>query len=324
MNPIPSRTARILLALGLATLGSLLRIHGAELFSIQESASLIEIGLGDSPVLVYHKAEVPPPEGATPEFARSGFIHPLYSPSGGIVTSVHAPDHIHHMGLWHAWVKTTHNGRELDFWNPAKKQATVRYAETLDTQASKTMAGFIVLQEHVALPEGTNDQATVILSETLTVVIREADGRYLMDYAVTQTNVSEAPLQLAAYRYGGGIAYRAPLQWDTSNSDYLTSERRTREDGHATRARWCAMHGPTDKGVASVAILCHPSNHDAPQRMRIWDNGPVFFNFVPIQETSWSLDPGKPETLRYRIVVADGRPDADIIEGLWQAYAQEP
>ena len=84
------------------------------------------------------------------------------------------------------------------------------------------------------------------------------------------------------------------------------------------------MSGPAEKGDgkdATVAILCHPENHDAPQRIRTWDKGPVFFNYVPVQETAWKIAPGESATLRYRLVIADGDPDAKAIEAAWKGYA---
>ena len=95
-----------------------------------ESDKAIVIKAGDKSILTYHKAVVQPPKGADPAYARSGFIHPIYSPKGGVVTGIHPKDHYHHMGLWHAWVKTKHKGRELDFWNLKKKNAAIRYAKT--------------------------------------------------------------------------------------------------------------------------------------------------------------------------------------------------
>ena len=87
------------------------------------------------------------------------------------------------------------------------------------------------------------------------------------------------------------------------------------------------MWGPTKTGVATLTVLCHPKNHDAPQRMRIWppntNNGAIFFNYVPIQETSWALEPNKPSTMRYRIIVKDGKPDPAVINKAWENFAKE-
>ena len=79
-------------------------------------------------------------------------------------------------------------------------------------------------------------------------------------------------------------------------------------------------------GDASIAILCHRSNRDFPQRMRIWpptsNNGAIFFNYVPIQETGWSIEPGGVSTMRYRLVVADKRPDNQALNARWNLYCR--
>jgi hypothetical protein len=84
------------------------------------------------------------------------------------VTSIHADDHIHHMGLWHAWVKTDHKGRHFDFWNLGGKTGKVRFVRTVSTFSEIDSVGFTVQQEQVGMTEeGTQEE--VILDETLTI-----------------------------------------------------------------------------------------------------------------------------------------------------------
>ena len=289
---------------------------------LTETDATLSISRSGVPVLVYHKALVPPPDGVDPVFTRSGFIHPLHAPSGGIVTGIHPDDHYHHLGLWHAWVKTTYDGKEIDFWNLKAGTGRVEFSKVLEKRA----AGFTVEQRQVAYLAGPAAEPTVILRESLAVDAALVEGANVIDYVIGQTNVAPKPLVLPAYRYGGGLAFRAPHAWGGGNSDYLTSEGRTRVDSHATRAKWCAMWGPAEGGdgkAATVAIFCHPGNHDAPQRVRTWDTGEVFFNYVPIQETAWEIAPGETVTLRYRVVIFDGKATAAAIEARWQAYAGE-
>ncbi|CAN5396091.1 hypothetical protein BH23VER1_BH23VER1_15150 [soil metagenome] len=289
--------------------------------SVREDEQRLELRAGDAPVLTYHKATVQPPAGADAAFARSGFIHPLHAPSGAVVTGIHPDDHIHHLGLWHAWVNSKHGTDEPDFWNLKEKTGAVRFSRTL----ALAEAGFEVEQEHVKFVDGANP--VVVLREVFSVSAEVVDGAYVIDYGMEQTNVTGEALELPAYRYGGGIAFRGPAGWDAGNSGYLTSEGKVREDSHATRANWCAMWGAVgdggDGGDATVAILCHPENRDAPQRVRTWPEGKVFFNYVPVQESGWEIGPGETVTLRYRLVVGDGKPDAGELDARWSAYAGE-
>ena len=293
--------------------------------SIEETNTHISITNDGKTVLTYHKALMPPPEGQPKYFERSGFIHPINSPSGGTVTGIHPADHIHHMGLWHAWVETYHDGRNLDFWNLKEETATIRYVKTQRIFENERRVGFTVRQHHVALAkDGHSEQ--VILEEDFTILVRATDNLHIIDHRTVQTNVSDHALELPAYRYGGPLAYRGPYHWDKSNSNYLTSEGKDRNNGHETRARWCAMYGPTGNGDSTIVIMGHPDNHDAPQRQRIWpetsNGGRIFFNWVPIQEKPWSLEPNKPSEMNFRILVHDGHPNERRIERAWDNYVK--
>ncbi len=311
--------------LTLLLIGSLLLEKGAAL-EVLENDVQIRIMDKENTVLVYHKIEVPPPEGADPIYRRSGFIHPLCTPSGSVVTAIHPADHIHHMGLWHAWVKTVHGKRKSDFWNLRAKSGKVRYAKTLRRkQSTGDTASFTVLQEFISMDNDT--KPVVVLAEEFTLTVKGQKNAYLIDHTTVQKNITETSLKLPAYRYGGPIAYRGPANWNNANSNVFTSEGKTRANGHATRGRWCAFSGPAEKGDALVAILCHPKNHDAPQRMRIWPpnshNGAVFFNYVPVQETAWELKPGQPSIMRYRLIVSDGKINSGQINAMWEHFAKQ-
>ncbi|MBG28815.1 MAG: hypothetical protein CMI31_02275 [Opitutae bacterium] len=318
MKPYP--TLYLLSAILLAT--GLLQVEAKENLSLKQTEQSITVTRGETPILTYHVAEVPPPNGVDKIYNRSGFIYPMHAPSGGIVTGIHPADHYHHIGLWHAWVNTKYGDKKgPDFWNLGRKTGRIRHAKVKETRK----AGFTVIQEHLGYLEGIKAEPTVILKETLSVDAAFVEGANVIDYAMTQKNVTKKALVFPAYRYGGGLAYRAPHSWNKKNSDYLTSEGLDRTNSHATRANWVAMHGPAEEGKgedATVAILCHPKNHDAPQRIRTWDNGKIFFNYVPIQETGWSIQPGKSITLRYRIVIFDGKSGNKAIETRWKAYNQ--
>ena len=87
---------------------------------VVKNDSFLEIHKRGRKILRYNHAPVPPPEGASLLYTRSGFIHPLWSPAGAILTNIHPADHIHHMGIWMPWTKTEFEGREVDFWNLKK------------------------------------------------------------------------------------------------------------------------------------------------------------------------------------------------------------
>ncbi|MBN1392070.1 MAG: PmoA family protein [Sedimentisphaerales bacterium] len=301
--------------------GSPARTEGVKV--IKED-SFLQIQIGNRKVLRYNNAVVPPPEGADSRFARSGFIHPLWSPAGEVLTRIHPKDHIHHLGLWGPWTKTEFEGRDVDFWNLGDGKGTVRFAKFISTESGDIYGGFRAMQEHIDLKAPEGEKAA--LNEELDVRVWNSDRPnegWLLDYTTKQSCASASSLRLLAYRYGG-LGFRATGQWTESNSDYLTSEGKTRKDGHGTRARWCDVFGLTEKGPAGVLFMSYVNNHEHPEPMRIWPEGDVFFNFCPIQQADWMLELGKTYVLRYRLYVHSGKITAETAERLWQDFSYPP
>ena len=155
-------------------LGALISSQAIE---VTEDDNAIKILDGANVLLVYHKSEVPPPKGSDPSCKRSAFIHPLRSPKGAIVTSIHPKDHIHHVGLWNAWVNTSHASRKIDFWNLKKKEGTVRYKKTISLNQKSKKKGFTVCQEHISISKG--QKPTTIIEETLSIRALKEKDTYL-------------------------------------------------------------------------------------------------------------------------------------------------
>jgi hypothetical protein len=147
--------------------------------------------------------------------------------------------------------------------------------------------------------------------------------RWLLDYTTRQRCASSSPLLLSAYRYGG-LGFRGTAAWTEETSDYLTSEGKTRKDGHGTRSRWCFVYGVTDRGPAGILFMSHPGNREHPEPMRIWPQGDIFFNYCPVQKTDWTLEPGNDYVLRYRLCVYNGTLGAEQAERLWRDFADPP
>ena len=123
-----------------------------------------------SKVLSYNHAVVPPPpievmgeryKKNRELYDRSGFIHPLWSPTGSVLTHIHPDDHYHHIGIWMPWTKTKFEGKETDFWNLGAGQGTVRFKRFLSTTSGPVYGGFQAEHDHVALKtdDGEKDRA---------------------------------------------------------------------------------------------------------------------------------------------------------------------
>ena len=146
---------------------------------------------------------------------------------------------------------------------------------------------------------------------------------HVFDLMLEQEAATDSALILPTHLYGG-VGFRGRREWDgAENTQFLTSEGHDRSDGHATRARWCHIGGLVDGVPVGIAILGHPDNREAPQPMRIHPTEP-FFNFAPSQASEFAIEPGAPHVMQYRFIVYDGAPDPELLDRLWNDYAQPP
>jgi len=102
---------------------------------VNETDKHLDLVCRGDKVLRYNNAIVPPPEGQSKLYERSGFIHPLWSTKGTVLTNIHPADHIHHLGIWSPWTHTTFEGKQVDFWNLKAGQGTVRFKRFLSSRA---------------------------------------------------------------------------------------------------------------------------------------------------------------------------------------------
>jgi hypothetical protein len=297
----------------------------APLVCINMDDQTLELNQNKRKALRYQHALMPPPKNENILYTRSGFIHPIWTPDGKVLTRIHPSDHIHHMGFWHPWTKTEFEGHPVDFWNLNAGQGTVRFVKFNSTQTGTVFGSFEVFQEHVDLSAQQGEK--VVLNEKwlvrLWTQLHPEESYWMWDFSTTQSCATQSPLKLFKYRYGG-FGFRGTSDWNEKNSDYLTSEGKTRKDGNGTRARWCNAYGTTDKGPAGVLILSHISNYEHPEPMRIWPQGDVFFGFCPVVNKDWTLEPGQDYLRRYRLIVYDGTMTSEKAEQFWRSYVNPP
>jgi len=285
---------------------------------------------GDKPILSYQIETVNPPKGVSSLYKRSAFIHPVYSPGGEVLTQIQAPDHYHHFGIWNPWTLTFIGKREVDFWNLMKGEGTVRFAGMISQVEGPVYTGFKSLQEHIDF--GAIGGDAVAMNELFDVRVWNLNNqRYMFDYMSTLNTPLDSGILLAAYRYGGGIGFRATEKWNKDNSSVLTSEGKVRKDADGSNARWCIIEGEsaTKEGRSGILFMSFPANRMHPEPMRVWPEnqngrGDVYFEFCPIRHKDWKIKKGNDYTLKYRLVIFDGKMTPEDAENYWQAFANPP
>lgn len=294
-------------------------------FTTEPIGSILRLSGNGKVICDYQMEPGEVPKGVDAVFKHGAHLHPVYSPSGKLVTGNHPEDHRWHRGIWLAWTKTEFGDSHPDFWNMGKAgqklAAEVRFEKLEKTWSGPETAGFI--SRHVFLDHSRAAEQRV-LDETWEVSVSQQtlDGRpaNIIDLTSTQTCASDQPLRLPEYHYGG-LGVRGNLLWNPVEAvSMLTSEGHDRKAGDATKARWVYLGGDVDGAPAGMAILIHPGNFRFPQPLRLNPKNPQLC-VAPSQDGDWSIEPGKPYVSRYRILVFDGKPDAEWIEAQWCAYA---
>jgi hypothetical protein len=296
--------------------------YKGEEVEVKEERKQIQFTAHGKPVITYHTQGELPRKDIDSVYLRGGYIHPVFTPSGKMVSDDYPPNHIHHHGIWSAWTKTEFMGRTPDFWNVKDGTGKVEAVELEESFQGPVYSGFTARHAYVDLTSGKPLKA---LDEVWQVkVYNYPDAKFhVFDLEVIQNCATDQPLVLPTYHYGG-VGFRGNRQWDgEQNTIFLTSEGKNRKEGHATKARWCHIGGKVDGSMAGITIMDHPQNFRSPQAMRIHPTEP-FFCYAPSQDGNWQIKPGEFYTANYRFVVYDGEPDVNTLDQLWQDFANPP
>ena len=300
--------------------------------TVTQAGDSIRITLRGKPVLTYIKKEKPVPDGLAQHYRRSGYIHPVYTPTGQEITADFPPDHAHQHALFFAWTKATYDGRKVDFWNQAKKLAGVEFRKVREIKQEEKQVSFSV--QH-AFTVSSGDQRIDVLKEIWTVTVYETPkDHFLFDIESAQECASDKPLILEKYHYGG-MAIRGNSQWVKEKDDhsihpgdlqFLTSEGKDRWEGNHTRPNWVALAGRIDDQDVSMVVFCSPENFRAPQPVRIHPNKP-YFCFAPSVQGKFTIKPGEKYISRYRYLVTSEDIEPEVIRRHWnhyQAFGKNP
>ncbi|WP_197993228.1 PmoA family protein [Gimesia aquarii] len=292
--------------------------------SIKDSGEAFQMCIGNRRVLNYNYKHRAAPKLLHPLYGRSAHIHPIWTPSGKIVSDEFPPDHAHQSGQFLAYTNCLFEGRVTNFWEIKSNKGRVRFHKLVSQQSGPVFAELKVKQEHVDLT-GSEEKAALLETWTIRVWNQTVKQPKFWMYDITSEArcASESPLLLPKYHYGG-MAIRGGRGWDKNNCRFLTSNGKTRKDGNHDRAHWCDIYGrPTaETPWSGFTILSHRTNFRHPEPVRIHPSMP-YMVFTPSALGDWKITPEQPNISRYRFLVHDG-PTLPETEQIWQNYADPP
>lgn len=285
---------------------------------------------GEKPLLAYNLQSPPAPQGIDPVYERSGFLHPVYSPEGQILTATFPADHVHQHGIFSAWVKTTYKGQAVDFWNLPGRTGRVLHHRVAAQFEDDQQAGFEVELLHRVMSDPPID----VVLENWKVTAHPTDGTYhCFDLETVQIALTDEPLMIEKYHYGG-VAVRGPVAWllssdsDRKAVDSPRNETNTilnnlgqdRLAGNHAHAQWVAMSGQLQDKPTSIVMLDHPQNFRAPQAARLHPTKP-YFCFAPCIDGQFVIDRDHPYHARYRFLITDTEADPNWLQKQWEHWA---
>ena len=301
-------------------------------FNFKRERGDLKLAFGERSLIHYRYEMKTPPEGVNKLFQKSGYIHPVITLNGDTLSRIQPPDHYHHYGIWGPWTRTKIENISVDFWNLGHGQGTVLFKKFNSIDSGPVYASFSAHQEHFNLTKKNLRQLAIDENLSVKVWKNNNPNQYFIDYRTNFSSPLENGILFEAYRYGGGLGFRFKEYWNKDNCEVITSERKNRVAADGTSARWCLVYGEANNGkdTSGVMFMSHPNNQSHPEPMRVWPldanngRGDVFFEFCPIRDEEWKIEPIQSYELNYRMLVFDGKITLEDAEQHWKAFAFRP
>jgi hypothetical protein len=265
--------------------------------------SYVELRAGGRPILRYNYGVQLPP-GVPEDRARCCYIYPLWTPGGVSVLDDFPKDHYHHRGLFWAWPDVRLGGVSYDGWMmKGLKTVHKRRAFGYQEVGGPTTLGAILRVEN----------EWVIGSKT----VAKVQEKYEIDPSVGQSRTvkvtltltaTDAPLVLrGSHEDGksyGGLSVRFAPRTDT----VIRTEKGVSEKDEDLNAHdWAELEAVYDGHKAALRIDNAAANEGGSPQWCLRHYGflGAAFPGKTRDRDDFTLESGKPLTLRYSILLSD-------------------
>lgn len=260
--------------------------------------------------------QVPRDESPKPCF------HPVYTPSGGLISEYRPEDHTWHTGLFFGWVHVN----DTNFWGGSwYLPEEGKYVPVPDSHGVQRHDGFTPVS-HLTSGVAVGQHLTWLDRNDLPVVresrrfdfLQTAGVRgclWLIESVITPAAGEVTMGASRAARYSGLILRMGPPFADAFHRS--GSGRTGHESIMGTRDRWVGAAGASG---GMVALMDHPRNlrHPVP-----WFTRRNLLGTGPLMEEDLTLVPSDRLHLRYGFLVLDDVPGEGEIEDLYRSYVAE-
>jgi hypothetical protein len=257
------------------------------------------------------------------------FFHPVRPMGGPVVTEARPKDHRWHYGLWFAWKLI--NG--VNYWEegqaagqPAGQTNWRSFQLTTDPAGQATLEGKLTYRP---------GDGTPVLIETRRIVIHppKQNGRYAIDWHATFTARQKVTLDRTpppgvegGKSWGGYAGLSVRLNNALTDRRIITPDGPLSLKGGRSRVRRIAMDysGEVEGEAVGMAMLEHPANPRFPTPWYAIAGEPMsFFNAAVLNDRPMTLEAGEQWTLRYRLVVHNGRWSPATLRAAYRRYVQD-
>lgn len=258
----------------------------------------VELREQDKPVLVYNYGPQLRP-GAPENRRRCCYVFPLYTPAGVSPLDDFPSDHWHHRGIFWAWPIVETEGGSYDLW----METTAKHVAEGEPEVSASSAQ-AQLKAHNLWRAGGRD----IVREQVQLIVYPAQGNSReLDFQL-RFEARHGPVTLRGSAekgksYGGFNVRFAPRENQLIRADGITLH----QDEDLNPRRWAELEAVYQGKRALLRVTPAADNPGAPHQWTLRAYGFIGAAFPgrTAQVDGYTLKPGAPLTLRFRVRVAD-------------------
>ncbi|OVE79187.1 hypothetical protein BVY01_03340 [bacterium I07] len=284
-----------------------------------ENGRLHILDEGD-PVLVYNYGKQLP-SGIPDRYRRSTYIHPLYSPSGVILTDDFPSDHYHHRGLSWMWPKVFIDGVRYDLWHIYGPQAQYpgihQLFEKWVIKETGPVCATLGVKNRWEIEGGKK-----VMDEWVLLRIYKSDGPYrAVDLFLTWKPVVPVEIEGADDKGYGGLNFRLAPRKETT---LFSSEGREKRDSNLKPLPWADQSGlfENKSDFDGVTIFQSYFNPDYPAGWCLRHYG--FLGVAWPGVDRYRLETDKRLELRFRLWIHDGDAEQGQVKEAFHFFKHSP